>query len=105
MVQIKQTTETTFSALSFEDALVMVTLMDELAERFAKAQQVYYSKLNEPTEKRSKWDYDNQVLKLRREYITLGHQCHTLENVGFRTSLPGMIQYVREDFPEFFPKA
>lgn len=102
MVQIQQTVQATFSSLSFEDAIVMVPLMDELAERFRKAHANYQEKLDEPSEKRSKWDYDNQLRKLRKEYLQLGHQLHTLETVGFRTSMPGMIQYVREDFPEFF---
>ena len=102
MVQIQQSTTTTFSALSFEDALVMVSIMDELAERFQKAYKRYNEKIDEPEEKKNKWNYQDELDRLRKEYITLGHQLHTLEKIGFRTSLPGMVQYTREDFPEFF---
>lgn len=101
MVQIQQSIQTTFSALSFEDALVMVTLMDELAERFQKAHHRYTEKLDEPEEKKSKWNYEDELNKLRKEFIQLGHQLHTLEKIGFRTSLPGMIQYDPEYFPKF----
>lgn len=101
MVQIQQSTQTTFSALSFEDALVMVTLMDELAERFQKACKRHEEKLNESGEKKSKWNYEDDLNKLRKEYAQLGHQLHTLEQIGFRTSLPGMIQYDPEFFPQF----
>lgn len=99
MVQIQQSTTTTFSALSFEDALVMVTLMDELAERFQKAQKRFAEKLEEPEEKKSKWNYEDELNKLHKEYIQLGHQLHTLEKIGFRTSLPGMVQYDSKYFP------
>lgn len=101
MVQIQQSTQTTFSALSFEDALVMVTLMDELAERFRKAQQRYSEKLNESEEKKSKWNYEDELNKLHKEFMQLGHQLHTLEQIGFRTSLPGMVVYDPGFFPEF----
>ena len=101
MVQIQQSTTTTFSALSFEDALVMVSLMDELAERFRAALENYTKELTKDEEKKG-WNHERNVQEFRKEYITLGHQLHTLEKLGFRTSLPGMIQYIREDFPEFF---
>lgn len=100
MVQIEQSTKTTFSALSFEDALVMVSLMDELAKKFRDASKRYQDKLND--EKKDSWNYTENLEKARIEYITLGHQLHTLEQIGFRTSLPGMVQYIREDFPEFY---
>lgn len=104
MVQIQQTVQATFSSLSFEDALVIAPLMDELAERFCKAHQAYYNKLHEEKTEKTKWRYEEDLQDLRKKYIQLGHQCHTLEQIGFRTSMPGMIQYVREDFPEYFPK-
>lgn len=100
MVQIKQTTETTFSALSFEDALVMVSLMDELAERFKKAYKLY-TEYSHKEESDRGWDYEETLRNNRHAYIALGHQLHTLEKLGFRASLPGMIQYNPEDFPEF----
>ena len=103
MVQIQQSTQTTFSALSFEDALVMVSLMDELAERFQKACEKYDKKFHEPEDQRG-YRHEEEIQRLRKEYLTLGHQLLTLEKIGFRPSLPGMIQYDPEYFPEVLNK-
>ena len=100
MIQIKQTTQTTFSSISLEDAIVMVPLMDQLAEKFCKAGNEYAEKLQEPEEKGSEWDYDRSLSKLYKEYVQLGYQIYTLEKLGFRTSVPGMVDYDPGVFPD-----
>ena len=85
MKKIERSEEITFSAISIQDAVLMVPLMDRLAEEFrALATTV---------------GHDPHNFELQTKYVQLGNQLHTLEELGFCTSFPGMIQYD----PQYFP--
>lgn len=92
MLQIKQTTETTFSALSFQDAITMVSLMDDLVKQHKTACKNYddYRKL--PEEKRSKWSYENELENKMNEIAKLEAELDILYKIGFRNSIEGMYQ-------------
>ena len=86
MKTILQQTETAFHAISIQDAITMTSLMDTLAEEF----RTLYNQVHEPV----------VSVELQEEYHLLGEQLIILAKLGFRTSVPGMLQFDPEEFPE-----
>lgn len=85
MKKIEQTESIVFTALSIQDAVTMVSLMDRLAEEF-----------RELSKQVSEEPVDQELVE---EYIRLGSQLRVLEGVGFCASYPGMVQYDTKYFP------
>lgn len=82
MKTIKQTEEISFNAISIQDAITMLPLIDRLAnELFEKERRL----------EKAKNEYNEEKLKL--EYIQLCAQIDILCKLGFRPSVEGMIQY------------
>lgn len=92
MIQITQTTETVFSALSFQDAITMVSLMDNLVKQHIIACKNYDDYRNLPEEKRSKWNYENELENKKMEIAQLEAELDILFKLGFRNSIEGMYQ-------------
>ena len=82
MQKFEHQTSCVATAISISDAVTMVSLMDRLAREFRELScEIRENPGN------------------LEAYITLGYQLHTLEEIGFCTSAPGMITYD----PEYFP--
>lgn len=86
MKTILQTTETAFHAISIQDAITMVSLMDTLAEEFRDL----YNQVHGPA----------VSVELQEDYRLLGEQLLILVKLGFRTSVPGLLQFDPEEFPQ-----
>ena len=87
MKTILQQTETAFHAISIQDAITMVSLMDTLAEEF---NELYRKLHTEPLIHE----------EAKAAYFTLGEQLLILTKLGFSTSIPGLLQFDPEEFPE-----
>lgn len=94
MKQITQPSEITFSAISFQEAIIMVSLMNDLAVRFNSAKEEIDEIINHP-DLYSKED----INAIRKEYVKFGQQLQILQKLGFCASDPTLIQF-EEDFPK-----
>lgn len=83
MRQINQTTEVAYSCIDFQDAVVMLPVMDELAKRYQQEVE-WLEKHNEDTDR---WVGDH-IERL----VKVGNQLKVLSKLGFCPSAPGMIQ-------------
>lgn len=86
MKTILEATEIAYHAIGIQDAIVMVSLMDNLAEEFRDL----YNQVHGPA----------VSVELQEEYHLLGEQLLILTKLGFRTSIPGMLQFDPEEFPQ-----
>lgn len=66
-------------ALTVQETITMVPLMDNLAKKFQDLTQLV--------------ERNPEDQELVSEYTKLGNQLHILEELGFCTSVPDMIQY------------
>lgn len=66
-------------ALTVQETITMVSLMDNLAKKFQDLSQFV--------------EHNPEDQEAVSEYMKLGNQLHILEELGFCTSVPGMIQY------------
>ena len=84
MKTILQSAQIPFNSISIQDAITMVPLMDKLAKDFVDLSQAA--------------TYGDEAAI--QEYVRLGKQLFILEQLGFCTSMEGMIQYDPQFFPE-----
>ena len=84
MKTILQSAQIPFNSISIQDAITMVPMMDRLANEFVEL---------------SKAAKDGDEAGIR-DYVLLGKQLFILEQLGFCTSVEGMIQYDPKLFPE-----
>lgn len=73
------------TVINIQEAITMASLMDRLAKEFCELSH--------------KVQEDPEDFETATKYVTLGNQLHILEELGFCTSVPGMIQYD----PKYFP--
>lgn len=66
-------------ALTVQETITMVSLMDNLAKKFQDLSQFV--------------EHNPEDQEAASEYMKLGNQLHILEELGFCTSVPGAIQY------------
>ena len=93
MKTIYQSTEVAYNAVSIQDAIVMLPLINELEDQFIKTAQRKESA--EEENKTESFNYRETVEK----YVSLGNQLQVLYKLGFRGSRPNYVQFD----PAYFP--
>lgn len=86
MLSTKQTTETTFNAITIKEAVVLLPLMDELAQRYNTEANNLITLQDLPEEKK-KWSYTSDLRKKTDEVELLKRQLEILRSLGFCASL------------------